>query len=327
MRRLVGLFSGKSRDNSANKSCSGSEPTVEAQLPLNNEALLGKQFATMGVSLAFLQCLQVPPDASFQEVRDVILRMTDNSRGNRALVSFLSQNPETKHLVGKADYFVSYAWSGGYVETMNALANHFKSKDAASPFVWMDIAMIDQHVAANTDLDFVVWSRTFKDSLKQIGKALLVLTPGEKPIAISRSWCCFEWACIKQAGIPFEYCVNPTDVERLITRMEAGMGFAAFNTLFAGINVEKASAFKPSDQAAILKLMLEIGLKEVNDIVMFSLKDWLLQVTRDGETRVKQGTKEGVHLLNAKASLHYALVRVECMKPHCAGQLTILISG
>jgi hypothetical protein len=65
-------------------------------------------------------------------------------------------------LVGKAEYFVSYAWSGGYEETMKALTGHFKSKGTVSPFVWMDIAMIDQHAAANTDVDFAVWSKTFR---------------------------------------------------------------------------------------------------------------------------------------------------------------------
>jgi len=172
----------------------------------------------------------------------------------------------------------------------------------------MDVSMVDQHAAAETDLEFKTWSKTFQDSLKQIGKALLVLTPGEKPVAIGRSWCCFEWVCIKQSGIKPEYCVKPQDVENLITRMENGMSFADFNNLFAGINVEKAEAFKPSDQASILQLMRETGVKEVNDIIMLSLKEWLLNVATEGEKRARFGTKEGTNILNAKASLHQALV-------------------
>jgi len=168
--------------------------------------------------------------------------------------------------------------------------------------------MVDQHAAEHTETDFHMWAKTFRSSLKEIGKALLVLTPGEKPIAIQRSWCCFEWVCIKQTGIPFEYCVNPEDVENLITRMESGIGIASFNNLFAGINVEKAKAFKPTDQASILNLMVKIGVKEVNDVIMFSLKHWLLQVAGEGEERAKHGTVEGTYLLHAKAALHQALV-------------------
>jgi tetratricopeptide (TPR) repeat protein len=272
----------------------------------SNEALLGEDFRTLGVSLAFLQSLRIKPDAGFEEVRRKIMKMTAKTKGNRSLASHLLQNPKTKHLVGKAEYFVSYAWSGGFGATMNALASHCKEKPS-SPFVWMDVAMVDQHAAANTDVDFTVWSHTFRESLKSIGKALLVLTPGEKPIAISRSWCCFEWVSIKQSSIPFEYCVNPKDVEMLIKRMKTGMGVDAFDALFGGINVEKAKAFKPSDQEAILTLMREVGVKEVNDLVMLSVKEWLLEVAHEGQSHLKQGTAEGVRLLNSRAALHAAL--------------------
>jgi len=112
----------------------------------------------------------------------------------------------------------------------------------------------------------------------------------------------------KRQELCFEYCVDPKDEAKLIEKMKLGMGFANFNNLFAGINVEKANAFKASDQAAILQLMKEIGVKEVNDVIMFSLKDWLLKVATKGQQQATFGTKEGTYLLNAKATLHRALV-------------------
>ena len=222
-----------------------------------NEALIAKQFLTLGVSLEVLKSLPIDPEDDFQTVCEEIKNRTKETKGNRSLASHLLQDPKTKHLVGKADYFVSYAWKGKFGATMNALTKHFEGKPM--PFVWMDIAMVDQHTAATTNLDFEDWSKTFKESLQQIGKALLVLTPGENPIAITRSWCCFEWVCIKQTQIPFEYCVNPQDVKGLLEFMESGMGFADFNNLVADINVEKATAWKRNDQDAILELMRKIG--------------------------------------------------------------------
>ena len=284
-----------------------SSPSHKKEEPsLKNVALIEREFLTLGVSLEVLMNLPIDPDDDFQIVCEEIKKRTKETKGNRSLASHLLQDPETEHLVGKADYFVSYAWKGKFGATMNALTKHFEGKP--TPFVWMDIAMVDQHTAATVDLDFEDWSKTFKDSLQQIGKALLVLTPGQKPIAITRSWCCFEWVCIKQTQIPFEYCVNPKDVELLLNKMEFGMGFAGFNNLFAGINVEKATAWKQNDQDAILELMRKIGVKEVNDVIMFSLKDWLISVASEGEKHAKKGTKEGTHLLNAKAALHQALV-------------------
>ena len=290
-----------------------SEKKEEVLSTQKNEALIPKDFLTMGVSLDVLEYLPIDPEGDFNDVCKEIKTWTEKTKGNRSLASHLLQDPKTKHLVGKADYFVSYAWTGKFGATMNALTKHFEGKP--TPFVWMDVAMVDQHTAATTTLDFEDWSRTFKGSLERIGKALLVLTPGQKPIAISRSWCCFEWVCIKQTNIHFEYCVNPADIDHLIQEMRTGkVGFDYFNTLFAGINIEKATAWKTEDQDAILKLMKKVGVKEVNDVIMFSLKDWLLQVATEGEKHAKKGTTEGTHLLKSKASLHEALVCFSCSR-------------
>jgi len=271
----------------------------------NNELLISHELATLGVRLSFLKSLPIASEAEFQAFRDHVMEMTRETQGNRSLAAYLLHNEETRHLVGKADYFVSYAWSGGVGDTMEALTKHFEGK--SDPFLWMDVAMVDQHAAATVHVDFRVLASTFGDSLRKIGAALLVLTPGEKPIAIERSWCCFEWVSIKQSKIPFQFCVKPKDVEKLINRMEQGMGSANFNDLFAGINVEKAEAKSPSDKAAILALMKELGIKEVNDVIMFSLKNWLLDVAMEAEKRATFGTHLGTNVLNAKASLHDAL--------------------
>ena len=56
---------------------------------------------------------------------------------------------------------------------MDALIDHVGEGDAC---VRMDIAMVEQHnAAATTHVEFETWSKTFRESLKQIGKALLVL--------------------------------------------------------------------------------------------------------------------------------------------------------
>jgi hypothetical protein len=178
----------------------------------------------------------------------------------------------------------------------------------------MDVAIVDQHAAEHTTIDFHKWAKTFRDSLTQIGKAVLVLAPGEKPIATTRSWCCFEWTVIQQVEIPYAYCVDPQDEENLIKEMEEGMGFADFNDLFAEINVEEAEAFKPSDQASILVLMKEIGILKVNDMIMNALKEWLVTVNEKGVKRLGESkTKEGAYLLNARGAVHRVLVSLDAV--------------
>jgi hypothetical protein len=227
---------------------------------------------------------------------------------HRSLAMYLFENEETRHLVStKAEVFVSYAWSGGVDATMKALQAHFTGSD---PFVWMDVAIVDQHAAEHTILEFNQWAKTFRESLIQIGKAVLVLAPGQKPIATTRSWCCFEWTVIQQVGITYEYCVDPQDEEKLIAGMENGdIGFSTYMDLFSGINVEKAEAFKASDRASILALMKEIGILKVNDMIMKALKEWLVNVNKKGIEQIgDKKTKEGAYLFNARGAMHQALV-------------------
>jgi len=294
MRRFSGLFGkGKKDDTSSKSSSSKLDPE------------------RFGVSLKCLASLPIEPDAPFNAACEYVKERTKDGKGYRSFAKFLFDNPETRHLVkGKADVFVSYAWSGGFGKTMSALLSHFGDTDDV--FVWMDFAIVDQHAAAETNIHFDQWAKTFRENLMRIVKAVLVLTPGEKPIAITRSWCCFEWTSIAQSGIPFEYCVTRQDVEAMISQMQNGdIGFAGFNSLFAGINVEKAEAFKISDQDSILALMKEIGIVKVNDIVMKSLKGWLLEVNVESLRRIgDQKTKEASMLLSARGGLHQALVHL-----------------
>ena len=261
----------------------------------------------MGISFNFLASLPVDPSASFHDVCTYVKEVTKNNGGYRSLAMHLSSQAATKHFVSNiATHFVSYAWSGGYGATMKALSSHFKE---TNPFVWMDLAIIDQHAAVETNINFEQWTKTFRESLVKIGQAVLVLTPGEKPIAIGRSWCCFEWSCITELGISFEYCVDPQDANELISRMNNGMGVADFNNLFAGIDVEKAQAFKPFDQESILLLMKQIGIVRVNDIVMKSLKEWLLKVNAEGVRRLgEEQTEAAASMLSSRGALHQALV-------------------
>ena len=294
MRRFSGLFGKGKKDDSSSKS-----PSSKAVDP-----------ERFGVSLKFLASLPIEPDAHFSVACEYVNEQTKNGKGYRSFAKCLFDNPKTRHFVKEqADVFVSYAWSGGFGKTMSALLTHFGDNDV---FVWMDFVVVDQHAAAETNIQFDQWAKTFRENLKRIGKAVLVLTPGEKPIAITRSWCCFEWTSIVQSGIPFEYCVTRADVEAMINRMQNGdIGFTGFNTLFAGINVEKAEAFKKPDQESILALMKEIGIVKVNDIVMKSLKGWLLEVNVESLRRIgDQKTKEASMLLSARGGLHQALVRL-----------------
>jgi hypothetical protein len=263
-------------------------------------------FDNYGISLAHLASLPIPAKLSFNDACAYIKEKTKGSFGYRSYARYLMSNKRTKHLVKEnATVFVSYAWSGGFGPTMSALMDFF-GEEATNTFVWMDFVIVDQH--ATHDIDFEQWSRIFRENLLKTQRAILVLTPGEKPVAVTRAWCCFEWVTIVETGISFDYCVPKSDEAKLIKRLQNGMGLEKFNNLFADINVEKAEAFKKTDLESILGLMKQVGVVKVNDIVLKSLKKWLVDVSKNAESQCEVASPELACVLNARASLCDALV-------------------
>ena len=82
-----------------------SPPHKKEDHSLKNEALIAREFLTLGVSLEVLMNLPIDPEDDFQTVCEEIKKRTKETKGNRSLASHLLQDPKTKHLVAKADYF------------------------------------------------------------------------------------------------------------------------------------------------------------------------------------------------------------------------------
>lgn len=263
----------------------------------------------LGISFKYLQSLPIGQTEDFDKVCKLVREMTVSDKGYRSLAMHLYHDENIKHLVSLApDAFVSYAWKGEFGKTMAALKQGLpKGKD--DMFIWMDVAIVDQPASANTNIDFDKWTKTFGDSLKRIGRALMVLTPARKPIVTTRSWCCFEMYSIDSCGIECVPCIPEADEEELIEEIIRGkVNGKAFNVLFSGINVEQSSAFKKSDQESILKLMRAHGIVKVNDVVLLVIKRWLLSVLVKAEGRQSEGTNEMATVMTVRAQLHYVLV-------------------
>jgi hypothetical protein len=262
-----------------------------------------------GVSLKHLASLPIDPNDQFYKVAEFIKSKTESLKGYRSYANYLRSTKATKHLVKRrANVFVSYAWAGQFGKTMEALTTHFAAK-LDKIFVWMDVAIVDQHAASSTEIVFWQWKEVFTTSLTKIGRAVLVLTPGHEPLAVRRSWCCFEWVTIVKAKIKFDFCVPKDDSSALIQEMHAGMDFDSFNKLFSGINVAEAKAFKKADQINILGAMIDIGIIKVNDIVMNCLKTWLVKVAEEAMRATKDDANEMINAVSARAAISHAMVR------------------
>lgn len=272
---------------------------------------IGKPELGYGVQLKHLSEIPVDPNSKFYTACDYIKDQTKDMDDSmyKSYANFLLQNDSTKHLVkAQADAFISYAWGGAFGSTMEAVKEQFKD-ELETTFIWMDFVIVDQHAASTSNVNFDEWCQVFKSNLLKTKRAVLVLTPGHEPLALSRSWCCFEWVTVLDSNIQFDICVPPIDFDDFVKRVTTEVvGTSVFSMIWKNINVERAKANKQSDQDAILLKMKEIGLVKVNDIVMNSTKKWLENVLEVARMRVTKGTREEILVMNSSGSLYHELV-------------------
>jgi tetratricopeptide (TPR) repeat protein len=169
----------------------------------------------------------------------------------------------------------------------------------------MDFICVNQH-KTSAFKKFEDWAEVFATSLKEIGQAVIVLTPATNPTVPTRSWCCFEMTQMVDVKIPYSICISPDDHGQLIKDIRANkIDFNVWQTLFSRIDVEHSKASKLEDQTAILNLMAKIGVIKVNDVVLKALKSKYLEIVVEAQTGAVE--QELASVLYSRSCLHQAL--------------------
>lgn len=259
---------------------------------------------SQGVSLRHLASLQdLDRDDTVHRVCEKILSWT----GNNSYIEYLLSDSGKHRFVSKAQTFISYAWNYKWGDLLDALVAELLKEDS-DVFIWMDVFVINQHKIA--DVKFEAWTQMFRGMLKNLGKANLVLIPWEKPIPVERSWCVFEMVVMEaeKRNLRLDVLMDPKGEKDFKSRLKSGtvdLGF--FNTLFAGINVERAGATKDSDRKEILSILKQTGIIKVNDLVMSNLKNWLDRIIYETIVEMHEDTEEKANVLGARAGLLQAV--------------------
>jgi tetratricopeptide (TPR) repeat protein len=235
-----------------------------------------------GVSLLFLDYAtsagQLDPALTMYELCEQHVKKNTfffkTSYAEHLLKSSLHQEMIAKGETGivkpKADIFISYTWSLRWGELMEIL-----SQLSMETFIWLDVLCVNQHASSFVDCEG--WLETFGGAIKAIGKAGLVINPFDKPVGITRSWCCFEYASVVREGVDMVPLLSPSEgTEKYEVGLEKDMFDADFfRKLFTNVNVDEASAQNELDRVEIQKIIRKMGVVSVNDAVMVPLKNAL----------------------------------------------------
>ena len=142
-------------------------------------------FNTLGVSLPFLKLMRNDP--RFREEMTTTdfcneIAMPDTKERKCAYIELYAGKRDEKGrlYIAPATAFVSHAWKYKFVLPYDVMEKH----DDPNAYFWFDVFINNQHTAtANT---FEWWKTTFQQAIAKIGTVLLVMSPWNAPIPLSR---------------------------------------------------------------------------------------------------------------------------------------------
>ena len=178
---------------------------------------------------------------------------------------------------GKATVFVSHAWADSFYELFETIEK-WQAKSGTDEYFWIDNFIINQH---ETERSFDGWTTLFKQSVIDIGRAVMVMNPWNAPVYTTRAWCLYEFSVIVESKIPYDIILSPTQNKLMVEAFKTGsVTFTGKGYILNHLNqidIQKAEAFKKSDLDSILSMVrCGVGFRELNRRIIGALQDWII---------------------------------------------------
>jgi Flp pilus assembly protein TadD len=203
------------------------------------------------------------------------------------------------HFVGKPIVFISHAWQYKFVDVLNAISKIQFDREEEN-YIWIDLFSNNQHVAPSLPFEF--WCHTFKSAIADFGRTVLILSPWNNPIALTRVWCLWEIYCTAITRSKFE--VIMTDQEDQSFRQALIDDFGSINKMIALIDSRNSTSSNPSDREKIFQAIESTtGFDSLNAIVFEQLRIWLVSSAKRGLTIQNMSTSVRIAYVSNLARL------------------------
>ena len=267
----------------------------------------------LGISWSSLQafCTKYKSDLEGKttlEVRDEIIKKLTASR--KSSYSDVFAEPG---VFGPANLFVSHAWSYKFMEDLiDGLCASLEQQRAPSEgwFLWIDIFVVCQWVdppkagdSVAAARNFKIFSKAFSDVLKQIGRAVFILSPWDRPVWMERVWCLFEFYVVWLHQLKFEFIMPPSQSKRFLVSL--GQEQSDFLNLVSRMDIQKASAYSQYDEHQIKGLVQTDlgGFSKLNESVICAVRDFCVETSKNALRDMSEEEKSCNQLLENTGDL------------------------
>jgi hypothetical protein len=175
--------------------------------------------------------------------------------------------------VQRATWFVSHAWICKFLDLVRAL-DMFFANTGGVVIIWLDFLSTSQH---STMSKKPWWLQTFESAIGQMGHMVMVMTPWDNPVCLTRAWCLIElFACLSsgsQFGVAMPPCERARFLEEICDKAEAFYG------MLSKVNMSNSEFSRDSDRQRMFAAVrgLDGGFTGLDRSVMHSMREWLQQ--------------------------------------------------
>ena len=173
--------------------------------------------------------------------------------------------------VQRATWFVSHAWRYKFLDLVRALEAFFADKGVV--IIWLDLFSASQHSTFSKPPEW--WQQTFVTAIGQMGQMVMVMTPWDNPICLTRAWCLIELYAFRSSGSHFGVALPPSERARFLVEIaERG---DAFYDMLSKVNTAKSECSRESDRQRIFAAVrgLDGGFTALDRGVLHAMTEWL----------------------------------------------------
>jgi tetratricopeptide (TPR) repeat protein len=176
--------------------------------------------------------------------------------------------------VQPATWFVSHAWRYKFLDLVAAL-DLFFADQTGSIVLWLDIFSTSQHSTFSRPPEW--WQQTFCNAIGRMGQMVMVMTPWDNPISLTRAWCLVEIFACQSSGSHFDVAFPPSERERFLDEITAKSD--VFYSMLSNVNTARSECSRDSDKERIFAAVrgLNGGFIGLDRCVLKSLTKWLVQ--------------------------------------------------
>jgi tetratricopeptide (TPR) repeat protein len=201
-----------------------------------------------------------------------------------------------------ATWFVSHPWQIKFLDLVRALEAFFADK-GGGVIIWLDLFSTSQHSTFSKPPEW--WQQTFITAIGQMGQMVMVMTPWDNPICLTRAWCLIELYACRSSGSRFGIAFPPAERARFLQQITERPG--VFYDMLGKVNTANSECSRDSDRERIFAAVrgLDGGFSALDRGVLNTMTEWLEQQLEEevaGAVAAGQADVE-CRMLNALAEL------------------------